>query len=212
MVPHLSSEPNDITFSQDELPYIEVRNRYDPLMITSRSYNKNIKGTLIDNGSPLNIFRVDLLDKINWDHSSIQPDPLCVCCFDNVPREILGIVILPIKVGLVTLPTPIHVMPNHLNYNLLLGRPWIHAMKAVPSTLHCTIKFVYYNELHTIKDDPNPRDVVHDEVGCISPFKTMILSITQSPISDASLAKNWGMLDFMPSINGYISLNLRRKP
>lgn len=125
--------------------------------------------------STLNICGVELLDKINLDYSSIQLDSLCVHGFDIVPRESLGIVILVIKVGPMILVTPIYVMPNHLNYNILLGRPWIHAMKVVPSTLHRTIKFIYNNEIHIIKVDPNPYSLIHDEVGCIYPFNTMIL-------------------------------------
>ena len=65
MVPHPSSKPNDITFSQDELPSIVVRNRDYPLIITPCIYNKNIRGTLIDHGLALNICFVDLLDKVN---------------------------------------------------------------------------------------------------------------------------------------------------
>lgn len=67
-------------------------------------------------------------------------------------------------------------------------------MKSISYTLPCTIKFIYNNELHTIKVDPNPYDFVHDKIGCISPFNTMIPSITQYPINDASLANNWGTL------------------
>lgn len=87
-----------------------------------------IRGTLIYNRSMLNICYVALIEKMNWDHSSIQHDYLCVRGFDNVSRESLGIVILPIKLGLTTLPTHIHVIPNNLNYSILLGRPWIHAI------------------------------------------------------------------------------------
>lgn len=204
-VPHHSSKSNDITFSKDELPSIEVKNRDDPLMITSCIYEQKIRGNLVDNGSALNICCVDLLDKINWDYSSIQPDHLCVRGFDNVLKESLGIVILPIKVGPMTLPTPIHVIPNHLNYNLLLGRPWIHAMNVVPSTLHRTIKFIYNNELHSIKADSSPYNFTYDEVGYISPFSTMIPSATPSPINDASKKGNWGTRDFTPSSNGYMT-------
>lgn len=55
VAPHPISKPNDITFSQDELPSIEVKNRDDPRMITPCIYEQKIRGTLIDNGSALNI-------------------------------------------------------------------------------------------------------------------------------------------------------------
>ena len=34
-----------------------------------------------------------------------------------------------------------HVMDCPSSYNAILGRPWLHKMKAVPSTLHQKIKF-----------------------------------------------------------------------
>lgn len=103
----------------------------------------------------------------------IQPDSLYVYSFVNVGRESLGIIILPVIVEPATLPIPIHVWPDTLNYNLLLGRPYIHAIKEVPHTLQHTIKFIHDNELHTIKADTNPYSV-QDEVGCIYFFNIMI--------------------------------------
>lgn len=157
---------NDIMFLQDELPSLEVKNKSDSLMITPCIYEHKIKDTFIDNGSNLNVCSINLLDKINWDYSFLQPNSLNVCGFDNVNRKSLGTITLPITIGPMTLPAPIHVMPNTLNYNLLLGRLRIHAIKEVPSTLH-----------HTIKDDPNPYNVVQDEVESISFFNTMFPSI-----------------------------------
>lgn len=69
-------------------------------------------------------------------------------------KTTLCIVTLPIKIGLVTIPTLVHVMQGPLSYNLLLGRLWIHALGAVSSTLHGSIKFVANNQVVTIKVDP----------------------------------------------------------
>ena len=37
---------------------------------------------------------------------------------------------------------------------MLLGRPWIHDMEEVPSTLHGILKFEFQNEIHYIPGDP----------------------------------------------------------
>ena len=92
--------------------------------------------TLIDNGSRLNVCNMGMLKEINANLSTIQPDNVPIRGFDNISKSALGIITLPIKVGLVILNTPIHVMPRPLNYNILLGRPWLHGMHAIPSTLH----------------------------------------------------------------------------
>lgn len=39
---------------------------------------------------------------------------------------------------------------------MILGRPWIHAMKAVPSTYHQCLKYPYNGTEITIPGDPNP--------------------------------------------------------
>lgn len=91
---------------------------------------------MIDNGSTLNVCGIDLLHKIKVDTSLIKLDKLKIHGFDNLGIQSLGTITLPIKVGPVTLSTLFHVMLGALSYNMILGRLWIHAMGAVPSTLH----------------------------------------------------------------------------
>lgn len=47
-------------------------------------------------------------------------------------------------------------MDLELPYNLLLGQPWIHALKAVPSTFHQCLKFPYDIKEVTIYANPEP--------------------------------------------------------
>ncbi|XP_070025105.1 uncharacterized protein [Nicotiana sylvestris] len=63
--------------------------------------------------------------------------------------------------------TGFHVIKGDTRYNSLLGRPWIHNMKAVPSTLHQMMKFptkgrnkMVYGEKHAVKE----MFAVHEEV------------------------------------------------
>lgn len=60
--------------------------------------------------------------------------------------------------GPVILNTPIHVMPGPLNYNILLGRPRLHTMHVVPSTLHHKVKLIHKKLMYTLHEDdaPNP--------------------------------------------------------
>ena len=53
-------------------------------------------------------------------------------------------------------PTKFQVVDSKLSYNMLLGRPWIHDMEVVPSTLHGRLKFELQGEVHTILVDPEP--------------------------------------------------------
>lgn len=133
-----------------------------------------IKITLIDNGSTLNFCSVNLLDMIGVDKAKIELDFLSIHGFDNVGKQPLSVITLHVKVGKVTLQTLIHVMPGNLSYNLLLGRPWVHAMNAIPSTLHYLVKYVYNNKVYTIKVGPHPEICLHAEKNKESPLKILI--------------------------------------
>nr|XP_016498775.1 PREDICTED: uncharacterized protein LOC107817458 [Nicotiana tabacum] len=52
-----------------------------------------------------------------------------------------GEIVLPVLAGGVTLEMTFHVMNQETTYNAIIGCPWIHAMRAVPSNLYQVIKF-----------------------------------------------------------------------
>lgn len=54
-------------------------------------------------------------------------------------------------------------MPKTLNYNLLLGRPWLHNMHDFPSTLNWKVKFIYNNLVYTLMADNKPNSCFNVE-------------------------------------------------
>ena len=48
----------------------------------------------------------------------------------------IGDIALPVKAGSVTQQVLFSVVENLGPYNAIVGRVWLHAMKAVPSTYH----------------------------------------------------------------------------
>lgn len=50
--------------------------------------------------------------------------------------QTLGIIQVDLTVGSITRSKMFMVIPAKANYNLLLGREWIHVIGAVPSTMH----------------------------------------------------------------------------
>ena len=63
---------------------------------------------------------------------------------------------LPLKAGSVVINTKCHVLDLDFPYNILLGRPWIHTLKVVPSTYHQCLKFPHQGREVTILGDPTP--------------------------------------------------------
>lgn len=81
---------------------------------------------------------------------------IIIKAYDNVECSSKGIITLPIKVGPAIQNTIFQVLDLDLPYTLLLGRPWIPAMRVIPSTYHQFIKFPYNNTKITISCDPYP--------------------------------------------------------
>lgn len=64
--------------------------------------------------------------------------------------------ILPIKVGPLQKDTTCQVLDLDLSYNILLGRPWIHEIQAIPSTYHQCLIFPYNGQEIMFSTDSNP--------------------------------------------------------
>ena len=59
----------------------------------------------------------------------------------------IGEIEIEMQIGPCTFNIEFQVMDISSSYNCLLGRPWIHIARVVPSTLHKKIKFVTEGQL-----------------------------------------------------------------
>jgi hypothetical protein len=66
----------------------------------------------------------------------MKPNTMTVRAYDETPKHITG----SIEIDLVIKPqlflVTLQVMDIYPSYNMLLGKPWIHAIDAVASSLH----------------------------------------------------------------------------
>lgn len=69
----------------------------------------------------------------------------------------MGSISFPITVGSKILQTLLQVIEGDImQYNLLLGRPWIRDMQCVPSTYHNLLKYIHNGVVHYVLGDENP--------------------------------------------------------
>ncbi|XP_070005408.1 uncharacterized protein [Nicotiana sylvestris] len=87
-----------------------------------------------------------------------------------------GEITLPVNVAGTTQNAKFHVIDGDMRYNALLGRPLIHCMRAVPSTLHQMMKFptkdwikTIYREQHAAKEMFAVYDVAPVPVPPVTP-------------------------------------------
>src|ERR1041384_7123485 len=108
---------------------------------------------LIDNGSALNVCPLKVASCLGLGTSDFTPSDQVVKAYDNTRREVLGVVTLEVLIGPVRISTSFQVIDVATSFNLLLGRPWLHANKAVPSSLHPKLKFPYEGTVITVRGD-----------------------------------------------------------
>ncbi|XP_074315154.1 uncharacterized protein LOC141651335 [Silene latifolia] len=61
--------------------------------------------------------------------------------FSGETKHFLGEIVIPTYAGGVNKQVRYMVIDGPSTYNVILGRPWIHEMKAIPSTYHQCPKF-----------------------------------------------------------------------
>ncbi|KAL2330665.1 hypothetical protein Fmac_018246 [Flemingia macrophylla] len=145
IVSHITANDH-LTFIDEEITPEGV-NHNKPLHISVKCKEYLIAKVLVDNGSSLNVMPKHTLDQVTIEGIQMLPSNMIVRAFDGSKREVVGEVTLPIQVRPTIFNVEFQVMDITPAYSCLLGRPWIHNAKVVPSTLHQRVKFVVGDKL-----------------------------------------------------------------
>jgi len=137
---------NYLAFAEEEIP-AEGRGHNKALHVSVKCMDHVMAKVLIDNGSSLNLMPKSTLEKLPFNASHLRPSSMVVRAFDGSCREVRGEIDLPILIGPHTCQVTFQVMDINPAYNCLLGRPWIHSVGVIPSTLHQKLKFVVEGNL-----------------------------------------------------------------
>ncbi|XP_056851602.1 uncharacterized protein LOC130500683 [Raphanus sativus] len=131
---------DEISFTAREQEKV-LAPHHDALVISLTIANCLVKWILVDNGSSSNIIFYSAF-------ADLCLEPTALTRKATPPRRLqwrsqtnLGEVLLPVYAEGVNQATKFLVVDCPLSYNVILGRPWIHDMGAVPSTLHQLVKF-----------------------------------------------------------------------
>ncbi|XP_058741268.1 uncharacterized protein LOC131613633 [Vicia villosa] len=141
-----------LSFNDHELPP-QGKEHNKALHISIQCGKAHLSRVLIDTGSSLNVMPKSTLDKIALEGLVVRPSRLVVKAFDGSQSPVFGEVDLPVVVGPHTFCINFQVMEIEPAYTCLLGRPWIHAVGAVTSTLHQKVKFVNGNYIVTVNGE-----------------------------------------------------------
>ncbi|XP_017604365.1 uncharacterized protein LOC108451145 [Gossypium arboreum] len=143
------SANNFISFSDDEILPSGIGST-KALHITTRCKWYTLPGVLIDNGSTLNVLPLPILSRLPIDSSHMKACRNIVRAFGGTERKVMGRIEIPLLIKPDTYEVDFFVMDIKPSYNCLLGRPWIHSVGVVPSSLHQKLKLVTEGPLITI--------------------------------------------------------------
>lgn len=120
-----------ITITDKDLPSEPKHNK--PLHITIECLGRPMPVIMImiDNGSALNISLLRTAECLGLKRSDFTPSVQGVRAYDNTQREVLGSVVLLPTLGPLKCDVQFQVLDVAATFNMILGWPWLHEMKAV---------------------------------------------------------------------------------
>ena len=124
-----------IMFLDDDLP-LEGSDHTHPLYITVGCSSHRVPSVLLDNGSALNVCPLATAIALGYAPSDFGPSTQMVRAYVNTKREVMGTLIIELLIGPTKFPILFQVLRIPTFFNLLLGRPWIYRVGAIPSSLH----------------------------------------------------------------------------
>jgi hypothetical protein len=127
-----------------------------PLYISGCLDGMPINRLLVDNGSAANLMPRSTMIKLGKTDQDLVSTTATLTDFTGHETNCHGILIMNLTVGSKTLTTPFFVVNSRSSFNVLLGRDWIHACLAVPSTLHQCLVFWNQEDVEVIWADRRP--------------------------------------------------------
>nr|KYP40735.1 hypothetical protein KK1_037911 [Cajanus cajan] len=139
-------------------PTENMKAHLKPLLLTLMIEVHEVNKVLVDEGAAINILPRTMLKRFGKTVTKLKPHNILI--LDYAGKLSDGMILLDVQIGSVKRTTMFIVTPSKENFNVLLGREWIHGVGVVPSTVHQKIFFWNDDEgLEVLDDDPKEYEV-----------------------------------------------------
>nr|XP_009785368.1 PREDICTED: uncharacterized protein LOC104233642 [Nicotiana sylvestris] len=137
----MAQTPTDRSNSKESKSNVQVP--WNPWPLNRRL--QTVKG----GGISANIIRSRVVEQLGL-QDQIVPAARVLNGFNMASETTKGEIMLPVNVAGTIQETKFHVIEGDMRHNALLGRPWIHNTRVVPSTLHQVLKFLTPEGIKTV--------------------------------------------------------------
>ncbi|XP_074266931.1 uncharacterized protein LOC141590223 [Silene latifolia] len=125
----------------------------DALTITLSIGNCTVRKALLDTGSSVNLVMLETLKTMGFDKENLVKKSVPLVGFSGETPHSVGEITIPTYIEGINKLVRYLIIEGPTTYNVILGRPWLHQMKAVPSTYYQCLKFPTAWGTVTIKGD-----------------------------------------------------------
>nr|XP_023890092.1 uncharacterized protein LOC112002167 [Quercus suber] len=113
----------------------------DALVITLRIGVYDVKRVMVDGGSTAEVMYPDLYKGLGLKPEDLSPYSSPLMSFDGKLVTPEGMIKLPIQTGPEVVEVDFIVVNTYSPYTAIVGRPWLHTLGGVASSLHQKVKF-----------------------------------------------------------------------
>ena len=105
-------------------------------MVTLRIGGYDVKRVLVDLGSVVEVMYPDLYKGLRLKPEDLTTYNSLLISFEGKIVILMGQIKLSIQIGSKMVEVNFIVVDTYSPYTVIVARPWLHAMEAVPSTPH----------------------------------------------------------------------------
>ena len=141
-----------ISFDDDNLEGT-IQPHDDALVVTARINGFLVKRVMVDQGSGADVMYLDLFRGLGLKNEDLMKHTSPLVRFNDkvvIPERQIS---LSVIMGGKEVAVIFIIVDSFSPYTAILGRPWIHSMAAVTSTLHMKVKFPIEQGVIVIKGD-----------------------------------------------------------
>ncbi|XP_023891252.2 uncharacterized protein LOC112003299 [Quercus suber] len=144
----------------------------DALVITLKIGDYDMKRAMVDGGNAAEVIYPDLYKGLGLKPEDLMPYSSPLMSFDGKLVILKGRIRLPIQTGPEVVKLNFIVVDTYSPYTAIVGRPWLHTLGVVASSLHQKVKFQSGDQQS--KTPAAPSDAATEEAKCEDLGKVVI--------------------------------------